>query len=99
MRALAAARCGEDHVLAGPLGPTAMPSAVRGVLVMNDLAEEGFRNKERQGQLDRRHCEVSSTRSSVIDTCLMDRAATGVVKRARQGKHPHRGERSCYGRG
>lgn len=59
MQALAAARCGADHVLARPLGPRALPCPVPGVLVMEDLSLDGFRNKERQGQLDMEHCKMA----------------------------------------
>lgn len=59
MRAVAVARCGADHVLARPLGPRALPCSVPDVLVMEDLSLDGFRNKERQGQLDVDHCKMA----------------------------------------
>ena len=51
-------RCGPDHVLTKPLGPLSLPCSIEGVLVMNDLSVDGYRNKERQGQLDVQHCKV-----------------------------------------
>ncbi|KAK3931839.1 4-hydroxytryptamine kinase [Frankliniella fusca] len=57
MRALAERRCGPDHILAQQMGPTSLPCSVPGVLVMEDLSLNGFRNKERQPQLDMVHCK------------------------------------------
>lgn len=57
MRALAERRCGRDHILAQQMGPSTLPCSIDGVLVMEDLSVYGFRNKERQGQLDIVHCK------------------------------------------